>query len=114
MRITLAYPWEGNPPDTTLEVDDVLGRRLLRDGKARAAAASVEEHDNDVEQNLELDLDEATISELRRYARLVGIVLAPEVRKRAEIIDAIRAARAAEPESTPDAGDDHQEATDVR
>lgn len=38
MRITTAYPWEGFPPDTTLDIDDVLARRLVHDGRARVAA----------------------------------------------------------------------------
>lgn len=37
MRVTLAYAVLGHPPDTTLELDEQLGRRLIRDGRARAA-----------------------------------------------------------------------------
>lgn len=35
MRITLAYPYEGHAPDETIEVDDDVGRQMVRDGVAR-------------------------------------------------------------------------------
>jgi hypothetical protein len=37
VKITLAYPFEGHAPDETIEIDDVRGRRMVRDGKARRA-----------------------------------------------------------------------------
>lgn len=37
MRITLAYPWQGHRPDQTLDVDDHVGRDLVRSGRARIA-----------------------------------------------------------------------------
>lgn len=36
MRVTLAYPFDGHEPDETIEVDDSVGRTLIRDGFARA------------------------------------------------------------------------------
>lgn len=37
MLVTLALAWEGHEPDETIEVDDIVARRLLHDGFARAA-----------------------------------------------------------------------------
>lgn len=42
MRVTLAYAMLGHPPDTTLELDEKLARRLIRDGRARASAEDAE------------------------------------------------------------------------
>lgn len=82
-RVTLGYAWEGHQPDTTLELDEVTARRLLREGKARLAPD---------EAPPPIDLDHATVAEMREHARRHGIVLAPSARKRADIVDAIRAA----------------------
>lgn len=38
MRVTLAYPMLGHPPDTTLELDDWVARRYIREGRVRVAA----------------------------------------------------------------------------
>jgi hypothetical protein len=40
MKVTLAYAYEGHKPDDTIEVDDLAGRTLLREGNARAADAA--------------------------------------------------------------------------
>lgn len=59
MHVTLAYPLtvevDGevvvHQPDETIEVDDVKGRRLIHDGKARAAAVEdVEQDQHDTSQ----------------------------------------------------------------
>lgn len=39
MRVDLAYPWQGHQPDDTVEVDDAVGKQLIRDGKARPTPA---------------------------------------------------------------------------
>lgn len=106
MRVTLGYAWAGHQPDTTIEVDDVVGRMLLHSGKARRP---------DVEDAPPLDY--MTVSQLRAYASDHEIDIPSDVRKRVEIADVIRTAlqaRASHPEGTPANGDDHQEATDVR
>jgi hypothetical protein len=38
--ITLAYRYEGHGPDETIEVDDAVGRQLVRDGFARPAEST--------------------------------------------------------------------------
>lgn len=35
MRIALAYPLGPHAPDDVIEVTDVVGRQLIRDGRAR-------------------------------------------------------------------------------
>lgn len=42
MRITLAYPLGPHQPDTTIDLDDDLARRLVRDGRARTADTPAE------------------------------------------------------------------------
>lgn len=42
MKVTLAYPWSDDQgkthkADTTVTVDDTVGRSLIHDGKARLA-----------------------------------------------------------------------------
>ena len=48
MQVTLAYEFDGFAPDETVEVDDLVGRELLRTGRARPA-----------------DLRDATIDEVK-------------------------------------------------
>lgn len=60
MKITLAYPFEGNAPDTTIEIDAAVGRRMIRDGKARHADIG----------------PETKVADLRAYAEANGIALA--------------------------------------
>ena len=47
MRVQLAYPFDGHAPDDTVEVDDSVGRQLLKDGRARRpdslGAATIDE-----------------------------------------------------------------------
>lgn len=35
MKVTLAYPFEGHKPETTVDVDDETARLLIREGRAR-------------------------------------------------------------------------------
>jgi len=37
LKIDLAYPYDGHQPDETIEVDDDVGRQMIRDGYARPA-----------------------------------------------------------------------------
>lgn len=43
MKVTLAVPYEDHAPDATIDVDDVVGRNLIRDGHARRPAAKDED-----------------------------------------------------------------------
>jgi hypothetical protein len=52
----LAYPYDGNAPDTTIEVDDATGRRMVRDGRARHAEVG----------------PDSTGADLRAYAERIG------------------------------------------
>lgn len=38
MKVTLAYPWGGHPPDSTVDLDAVVAGQLLRSGRARPPA----------------------------------------------------------------------------
>lgn len=82
MLVTLAYPVDGlGQPDDTVEVDDSVGRDLLRYGKARLP-----------------DPGTRTVAELRAYAADRGIDLRGATR-RADIEAVIEAAEA--PPLTP-------------
>lgn len=67
MQVTLAYEFDGFPPDETVEVDDLVGRELLRTGRARPA-----------------DLTDATIDEVK-----AAVGTSPELARAA--LDAERA-----------------------
>jgi hypothetical protein len=69
VRVTLAYPYGGFGPDETIDVDDTLGRRLVREGRARPA---------DPESG---GIPAPTVDELRAYARARGLSVR-EARKR--------------------------------
>lgn len=72
MKITLAYPYEGHAPDTTITVDDAVGRRMIRDGRARHA-----------------DIGPGSkVADLRAYAEKNQIDLAG-ARSKADILTAI-------------------------
>ena len=71
IRIVLAYEYEGHKPDSTITVDPAVGKRLIREGRARRAAQ--------------------TVDELKKYAAEAGIDLHGATRK-AEIESAIEAA----------------------
>ena len=86
MRITLAYPFENHDPDETIDVGPEVGKRLIRDGRARRAAE--------------------TVDELKQYAAEAGIDLRGATRK-ADIESAIEAAektRASKTTVLPDTG----------
>ena len=95
MQITLAYPYDGHAPDETIDVDDQVGKTLIRDGFARLP-----------------DRKSETVAELRDYARANGIDLAGATKKD-DIVAAIQAAeqtRAAPTTTvTPAAGADTEE-----
>lgn len=78
MRVTLAYPYDGHGPDATINVDEPIGRRLIRDGLARHPE----------------DLDGMTLPELRDYAERNGIDL-EDVTKKTDVRAAIDAAQTA-------------------
>lgn len=61
MRVTLAYPYGGFRPDETINVDDALARRLVRDGLARPAEPDPG------------GIPAPTVDELRAYARARGL-----------------------------------------
>lgn len=42
MRVTLAAPFDGHAADSTVEVADPVGRRLLDTGRARLAQGATE------------------------------------------------------------------------
>ena len=87
MLITLAYPHFLGMPDETVEVDDEVGRALVRDGVARLPCPDV--------------LDGMTVPELRAYATDHGIDLGDATRK-ADIAAAIRdAEKASIPPQSP-------------
>lgn len=87
MLITLAYPHDGHASDETIDVDPAVGRQMVRDGYARLP-------DPDV-------LDGLTVEQLTAYAADNGLDVGA-ARKKADVIDAIRAAEAARvPPSTP-------------
>lgn len=67
MRVTLAYPYDGHEPDETIDVDDELGRRLVREGRARLAL-----RDAPVESDSG-GIPAPTVDELRGYARARGL-----------------------------------------
>lgn len=75
MKITLAYPFEGHDPDTTIEIDDVRGRRMIRDGKARRADIG----------------PDSKASDLKEYAEKANIDLTGK-RSKQEILTAIERA----------------------
>lgn len=116
MRVTLGYPWEGYAPDTTIEVDDKVGWKLLHEGKARAAVdppapAPI------VDSLAGVPLEKYTVTQLRQYIADHELPIDTKRLKRLDIVAAIHAAqeqaRASESEGTPGAGDDHQEEPDV-
>lgn len=90
MKIILAYPYEGHQPDETIEVDAAVGKRLIREGRARRAAD--------------------TVPELKEYAAEAGIPLKGATRK-AEIESAVEAAeqaRASTASVLPDTGSNQE------
>lgn len=108
MRIVLAYPFEGHAPDEIIDAERAVARKLLNSGRARvapdvvAAAAPV------------TPLTKMTVKELKAYAAEHSIGIAPHVRKRLDIAEAIRAAQTREPSTqTPDSGSKNEEAPDV-
>lgn len=67
MRVTLAYPFDGHQPDETIELPDPLGRRLVREGRARHAADDgppVADSDG---------IPPPTVDEIRDYAHARGL-----------------------------------------
>jgi hypothetical protein len=78
MRVTLAVPYDGHAPDTTITVDDQVGRQLIRDGWARLPGVA--------------DLSSLSVAELKAHAQRNGIDLAGASRK-ADIVAAVEAAQ---------------------
>lgn len=76
MRVTLAYPYQGRKADTTITVDDHVGRNLIRAGRARPATGPA---------------GDASVAELRAYADKAGIDLGG-AKKKTDILAAIEAA----------------------
>lgn len=121
MRVTLGYGWDGHAPDDTIEVPDSVGRRLLREGKARRAddevAAEREAADAVPEapaQPAEPHFLKMTLSELRAFAEQHEIDIPTDVRKRPAIAELVRAAWTRESAPAPDAGTETEEAPDGR
>lgn len=81
MLVQLAHPFDGHGVGDTIDVDEVLGRNLLHDGYARLP-----------------DLDGRTKAELEELARAEGVPIPAGARK-AEVVDALKAAGHADPSS---------------
>jgi hypothetical protein len=94
MRVTLAYPYDGNQADETIEIDDAEGRRLVRDGRARPAAATG------------VDVLNPTVGDVRSYAADHGITVTEAKKQLRDQRDPTRV----NPSETPDTGDEHEEA----
>lgn len=75
IRITLAYPYEGHDPDTTITVDEATGRRMVREGWARHAEVG----------------PDSKVADLKAYADKHGIDVTG-LRSKAEYLAAIETA----------------------
>lgn len=121
MRVTLGYTWDGHAPDATIEVPDAVGRRLLREGKARraddevAAEREAAEHaPAPVVPRPEPHFSKMTLSELYAFATQHEIDIPTDVRKRPAIAELVRAAWTRDPEPAPVTGTETEEAPDGR
>lgn len=114
IRVTLAYPYEGHAPDETIELDDPTARRLIREGRARAATPAPIDALYTREQVAEMEaarareallsapLGELDARELRARARELGVDLAG-ARKKSVILALLEeaSARASETDAPP-------------
>lgn len=103
MRVALAYPYDGHPPDAVVDLERRLALRLIGEGRARRAP----ELEPTAPPAKETEATQySTVSQLRAYAAAHGIEL-PKRAKRTELLEVIletEKTRATETE-TPGTGD---------